>query len=67
MEEISPGQYRFPENLNPPKAPVYPFGNFADEEVRFAELDVLLEGRATNEVLAEAQKALQGLKLKVTP
>ena len=67
VEEISPGQYRFPENLNPPKAPVYPFGNFADEEVRFAELDVLLEGRTTNEVLAEAQKALQGLKLKVTP
>ena len=66
VEEVSPGQYRFPENLTPPTAPNYPFGDPLDEDIRFVELDVLLEGRSVKEVLDEAYAALADLKVSAS-
>lgn len=71
VKEVSPGQYQYPESPTPPtdpkppgEPPVYPFGSFEDEDVRFAALDALLEGRKADSVLAEALEALISLKLK---
>ena len=63
VEEVAPGSYRFPENLTPPTSPVYPFGNPEDEDIRFVELDVLLEGRTIEEVLDKAHAELEALEI----
>ena len=66
--EVSPGEFKFPPSLKAPKAPVlpdYPFGDPDEEHIRFAKLDVLLEGQTTENALNTAYQALNALKLKL--
>lgn len=64
--EVSEGQYRFPENLTPPEEPPYPFGDYLEEEVRFAELDVLLEGRDKETLLKKIVTDMRQRELKLS-
>jgi hypothetical protein len=65
VQNMGDGTYRYPSTMTPPEAPAFPF-DCKPEELPFLELDILLEGRTVNEVIRQAETALDEKGLLIT-
>lgn len=65
VQNMGDGSYRYPSTMKPPEAPPFPFDCTA-EELPFLEQDILLEGRSVNEVIRQAEAALDKEGLLIT-
>jgi hypothetical protein len=66
VKQIADGRYQFPATMKPPTAPAWPFEG-KQEELHLEDLELLLDGRNPQQLIAQARAALYEVKIGPNP
>jgi hypothetical protein len=66
VKQIADGRYQFPATMKPPTAPAWPFEG-KQEDLHLEDLELLLDGRNPQQLIAQARAALYEVKIGPNP